>query len=131
MSTSTPDTVTETLQKETQRKTNLISQAFWPRARLVGELLYSEIIQVHTFSQAAALTYKTLFSLLPVFVLSLLLLSTISSAGGGTALDATLQQVVFKQLSLDKLQVTRTKPNPSTSPATADDDSDTQVTSAQ
>ncbi|MGN6368527.1 MAG: YhjD/YihY/BrkB family envelope integrity protein [Phycisphaerae bacterium] len=134
MSTTAPQsTVSDTLQKETQRKRRLIAKSWWPKARLVASVFYNEILHVRTFSQAAALTYKTLFSLLPIFVLSLLLLSTISSAGGGTALDATLEQFFFKQFSLDKLQVTRTQPA-STSSATdpaPDDEQPEQNISAQ
>ena len=117
--------VAESLQKERQKKKARIAGSLWPRARLVGEILFNEIMRDRTFSQAAALTYKTLFSLLPVFVLSLLVLSTISAgtvttpvdpatAGaatqsapvvGGTALDKTLEEMVFKQLSIDKLEL--------------------------
>jgi membrane protein len=96
--------VAESLQQERQKKKERIAGSLWPRARLVGEILFNEIMRDRTFSQAAALTYKTLFSLLPVFVLSLLVLSTISS-GDGTALDKTMEETVFKQLSIDKLEL--------------------------
>jgi membrane protein len=132
MSTTTPEeSVADTLQKETQRKRRLISESWWPRARLLGEVLYGEVSHTRTFSQAAALTYKTLFSLLPVIVLSLLLLSTISSAGGGTALDATLEQFLFKQFSLDKLQITRVDSSTTSPGPDADEDQPAQKVSAQ
>ena len=138
MPTTTPQpTVSDSLQKETQRKRNRIAHSWWPHARLVAEILYYEIDHTRTFSQAAALTYKTLFSLLPIFVLSLLLLSTISSAGGGTALDATLERFFFKEFSLDKLRVTRTDPTPADTAPDASDagggtgDKPTQTVSAE
>ncbi len=102
--TTASQTVAESLQRETQRKRSRIAQSLWPRARLCAEILYNQINHDRTFSQAAALTYKTLFSLLPICVLSLLILSSIST-GEGTALDATMQEMVFKQLNLDKFKV--------------------------
>ena len=131
MPNTTPQpTVSDSLQKETQRKRNRIARSWWPHARLLAEILYHEIDHTRTFSQAAALTYKTLFSLLPIFVLSLLLLSTISSAGGGTALDATLEQFFFKEFSLDKLRVSRTDPSPADTAPDASDDEPSQTVSA-
>ena len=53
-----------------------------PRMRLLGEVLYHQVDRDRVFMQAAALTYQTLFSLLPIFVLSLLMLSTISVGEG-------------------------------------------------
>jgi membrane protein len=102
--TSGIPSVVETLQARGQRKRQRIARFPWPRAWLCGEILFNEILRDRTFSQAAALTYKTLFSLLPVFVLSLLVLSVIS-AGDGSALDKTMQETVFKQLSIDKLEL--------------------------
>jgi membrane protein len=132
MSTTAPQpSVSDSLHQETERKRRLIARSWWPKARLLASIFYNEIVYVRTFSQAAALTYKTLFSLLPIFVLSLLLLSTISSAGGGTALDATLEQFFFKQFSLDKLQVARTHPAPTDTGPSTQENAPTEQTSVQ
>jgi membrane protein len=58
------------------------------------------------FTHAAALTYKTLFSLLPIFVLSLLVLSTISSGKGRDGLVSSVKGVLLDQLNANKLQIT-------------------------
>ncbi|HUO10134.1 MAG TPA: YihY/virulence factor BrkB family protein [Phycisphaerae bacterium] len=124
MSTTSPESLSDNLHKQSQRERRLDAQSRWPRTRLLAGILFNEVSHIRTFSQAAALTYKTLFSLLPIFVLSLLLLSTISSAGGGTALDATLERFFFRQFSLDKLQITRAE-NPATAYSPDSDDEDT------
>jgi membrane protein len=122
--------------QEARRKRRRIAASFWPRARLFVEVMRHRINEEETFEQAAAMTYKTLFSLIPVFVLSLLVLSAISTAPGrsrtatapapaaaapddpapqdparnaepdNTALDATVKRLVFEQLSLDKFPLT-------------------------
>jgi len=74
--------------------------------RLATQMLYLQLDRTRLFTQAAALTYKTLFSLLPVFVLSLLILSAISAGGGKNALDTTVQHTLFEQLGLDNLYLT-------------------------
>ena len=94
--------VTDKLIAERQRKRRLIRDSLWPRARLFAEILYDQINRDATFTQAAALTYKTLFSLLPIFVLSLLVLSMISAGSGENALDVTVKRVMFEQLSIDQ-----------------------------
>jgi len=97
--------VAQTLAAETRRKRRLIGSSLWPKARLFAEILYHQIDRDRTFTEASALTYKTLFSLLPIFVLSLLVLSSISAGGGKNALDRAVQQMIFQQLSLDTLPV--------------------------
>ena len=77
----------------------------WSSARLIFLVLKQRIVEEETFSQAAALTYKTLFSLLPIFVLALLILSAISTTGSKYALDAMVQKSLIKQLQLDKLPI--------------------------
>ena len=80
--------------------------AQWRRVRLIGEVLYHEIQRDNLFTQAAALTYKTLFSLLPVFVLALLILSKFSSGGGQNALDAKVKGMLYEQLQIEKMTMT-------------------------
>jgi YihY family inner membrane protein len=122
-------TVAEAMTQEARRKRRRIAASLWPRARLFVEVMRYRINEEETFEQAAAMTYKTLFSLIPVFVLSLLVLSAISASphrvrpstapaaeaadGGGhgveaenTALDATVKRLVFEQLSLDRFPLT-------------------------
>ena len=77
-----------------------------PRMRLLGEVLYHQVDRDRVFMQAAALTYQTLFSLLPIFVLSLLMLSTISVGEGRNSLANSVKRMLFEQLNMDKLQVT-------------------------
>ena len=71
--------------------------AVWPRLKLVGEVLYHQIERDRLFTQASALTYKTLFSLLPIFVLSLLILSTISKD------DFGFKQTIYEQFGIDNM----------------------------
>ena len=78
----------------------------WQTLRLLGQMSYFQLDRTRLFTQAAALTYKTLFSLLPVVVLSLLLLSLISAGGGGNALDAAVKHSLLEQLGLDRLYLT-------------------------
>jgi len=54
------------------------------------------MIADRTFSLASALTYKTLFSLIPIFVLSLLMLSSISAGEGSNALDVGVKKIMFE-----------------------------------
>lgn len=79
---------------------------FWQFLRILGQVFYHQLDRTRLFTQAAALTYKTLFSLLPIFVLSLLLLSLISTGGGNNALDATVKRSLFEQLGLNRLYLT-------------------------
>src|SRR4051812_22526613 len=95
--------VAEALAAETRRKRRLIGSSLWPKARLFAEILYHELYRDRTFTEASALTYKTLFSLIPVFVLSLLVLSSIPVSGGKNALDRVVKKMIFEQLSLDTL----------------------------
>jgi membrane protein len=78
----------------------------WQRLRLLAEVLYHQVDRDRVFMQAAALTYKTLFSLLPVIVLSLLMLSTISSGAGRDSLVGSVKRMLFEQLNADKMQIT-------------------------
>ena len=104
---SEPTTINESLLKESRKKQQRISGSFLPRARLLAEILYQQVDRDRVFTQAAALTYKTLFSLLPIFVLSLLILSTISlGEGGKNTLGASVKQMFFQQLNVDKLRIT-------------------------
>jgi membrane protein len=107
--TSASPGVAQTLAAETRRKRRLIGSSLWPKARLFAEILYHELWRDRTFTEASALTYKTLFSLVPIFVLTLLVLSTISAGGGGgagegkNALDRIVKKMIFEQLSLNTL----------------------------
>src|SRR3954466_5775707 len=105
MSTA-PETVADTIVQESRKKRLRIAGSLWPRARLIGEILYHQIDRDRLFTQSAALTYKTLFSLLPIFVLSLLVLSTISAGGGKNALDTAVKQMLFEQLAINDLKMT-------------------------
>jgi len=78
----------------------------WRRVRLLGEVLYHQVDRDRVFMQAAALTYKTLFSLLPIFVLSLLMVSAISSGAGRDSLVNSVKRTIFTQLNADTLQIT-------------------------
>jgi len=105
--------VAETLQADRREKRQTIQQSFWPRARLLAEILKQRLYDEDVMGTAAALTYKTLFSLLPVAVLALLILSAISppasatpaAAGATDRLDLVLQNMIFEQLQLNKLPV--------------------------
>src|ERR1043165_8346593 len=101
----TTESVTETIVEESRHKRRRIAASLWPRARLLGEILYHQLERDHVFTQAAALTYKTLFSLLPIFVLSLLILSTISSGGGKNALDTTVKNMLFEQMGVAQIPI--------------------------
>ncbi len=100
-----PETVAATLIEESRRKRKRIAGSLWPRARLTGEILYHQVGRDRLFMQASALTYKTLFSLLPIFVLSLLVLSMISAGNGKDALDATVKATLFEQLGIDRMTI--------------------------
>jgi membrane protein len=116
------DTVAESLVQESRQKRRRIAASLWPRARLVAEILYHQVERDHLFTQASALTYKTLFSLLPIFVLSLLVLSSISAEDGKNKLDAAVKQTLFEQIGINQLTVPDSdgKPllNPDGSPVT-------------
>jgi len=105
-----PASVTQSIVDDSRQKRRRIAASLWPRARLTGEILYHQVDRDRLFTQAAALTYKTLFSLLPIFVLSLLVLSTISAggsgAGGKSALDSAVKQMLFDQLAINELKMT-------------------------
>jgi YihY family inner membrane protein len=106
--TSTSETVAESFAKETRTRRKRIAGSLWPRARLVFEILYYEVERDHVFTQASALTYKTLFSLLPVFVLSLMILSIISAGNGNSKLEESIQNRVFDQMGLSSLTINTT-----------------------
>ena len=78
----------------------------WWRLRFLAQVLYTQLDRDRVFTHAAALTYTTLFSLLPIFLLSLLILSTISSGKGRDGLVLSVKRVLLEQLNADKLQVT-------------------------
>jgi uncharacterized BrkB/YihY/UPF0761 family membrane protein/DNA-binding IscR family transcriptional regulator len=107
--TSTSETVADTLVQRVRQRRRRIATSFWPRARLIGEILYHQIDRDRLFSQASALTYKTLFSLLPIFVLSLLILSTISAGDGKNALDNAVKRTLFEQMGIDRLTMKDSK----------------------
>jgi membrane protein len=98
----TTESVAESLVKESRLRRRRIAASWWPRARLTGEILWNQVERDRVFNLAAALTYKTLFSLLPIFVLSLLVLSTISAGGGKNALDNVVKEMLFQQMGLDR-----------------------------
>ena len=70
--------------RQKPRKRGLFVEKIWPALRMFGEILYYQIARDRTFTQAAAFTYKTLFSLVPIFVLSLLVLSRLPRAAART-----------------------------------------------
>ena len=115
---SASQSISDSIAQESQSKRRRIAHSLWPRARLVAEILYREIDRDRLFTQASALTYKTLFSLLPIFVLSLLILSTISTGGGKNALDAAVKQMLFEQLGIDKIPITDENGRPMIDPVT-------------
>lgn len=80
-------------------------RARWRKLKLIGEIVYHEMVEDRLFTQAAALTYKTLFSLLPVFVLSLLILSKISGVDG-VPLDKQFKNEIYSQLKIDTMTIT-------------------------
>jgi membrane protein len=82
------------------------SRPLLPRLRFLGEVLYHQMDRDRVFTHAAALTYKTLFSLLPIFVLSLLILSTLSSGKGRDSLVGSVKRVLLDQLNADQLRIT-------------------------
>ncbi|MCL2639410.1 MAG: YihY family inner membrane protein [Phycisphaerales bacterium] len=86
--------------------------SLWAKLRLFIGILYNQMNVDHTFSLASALTYKTLFSLIPIFVLSLLMLSSINVGEGSNALDAAVRKIMFEQLTLDKFPLTDQKGHP-------------------
>src|SRR5690348_12919328 len=98
-----PPSIPHTPAPDTTPKRRLSRLSLWPQARLFAEILYHQLNANTTFSLASALTYKTLFSLIPVLVLSLLVLSSISTTSGSSALDASVQRILFEQLTLDKI----------------------------
>ena len=77
-----------------------------PRVGFLGAVVYHQMDRDRVFTHAAALTYKTLFSLVPVIVLSLLLVSTISGGKGRDSLVNTVKRALLEQLDADKLQIT-------------------------
>lgn len=73
------------------------------------KVLHHRIKEERTFEQAAALTYHTLFSLLPTVVLVLLVISMISgvrSASGSATIAESVQQFLVRQLALDQVHMT-------------------------
>ena len=108
---SKPDGITQAVQQEAKRKRKMISESWWPRGWLACLIMYQHVDRERTFGEAAALTYKTLFSLIPIFVLALLVLSAISSQSN---LDATVQKMLFEQLQLDKMPMLDASGNPAT-----------------
>lgn len=103
--TTTSERVAESLAQETRTKRRRIAASLWPRARLFFEIFYHEVERDHVFTQASALTYKTLFSLLPVFVLSLMILSMISTGDGKSAFEKKIQETLFQQMGLSSLTI--------------------------
>lgn len=75
------------------------------RLKILARIIYSRVHDLDTFQQAAALSYHTLFSLLPVFVLIVLVLSMISGGSEG-GIDKQVQNFIFQQFQLDALTIT-------------------------
>jgi len=92
--------VSENWKRETQQRRRRIAKSLWPRGLLIFNILKQRFDEEETFEQAAALAYKTLFSLLPILVLALLVLGAISSQN---KLDRVVQSKLFEQLQLDKM----------------------------
>jgi membrane protein len=82
------------------------SRPLLPRLRFLADVLYHQMDRDRVFTHAAALTYKTLFSLLPIIVLSLLVLSTISSGKGRETIVNSVKRVLLEQLNAGRLQIT-------------------------
>lgn len=72
------------------------------------KILLARIKEEETFEQSAALTYHTLFSLLPTVVLVLLVISMISGARGasGSTIAESVQGFLVRQLALDQVHMT-------------------------
>ncbi len=111
-----PSPVAEAATKSVRKKRRLVASSWWPRARLFVEIMRHRIDEEETFEQAAALTYKTLFSLIPVFVLSLLVLSAISASPADRKPPAPAPMV----RAPDDVAPPPAVPDPSTRPADVD-----------
>jgi len=74
--------------------------------RLFVTLLYERHAEDNTLQLAAALAYNTLFSLLPTFVLVLLVVSILSSASNN--LRTEVESFVFNQLGLNNITISTT-----------------------
>ncbi len=85
--------------------------------RTAAQVFYYQLERTRLFTQAAALTYKTLFSLLPIFVLSVLILSAISLGDGNKSLDVTVRQSLFEEMGLNQLYLTDNNGNTLTDPS--------------
>ncbi len=72
----------------------------WPR--LLTKIILKRMDDDGMFQQAAALAYSTLFSLLPTFVIALLVTSLIGGSGH------QFQNFVLKQLGLNEIQIIST-----------------------
>jgi membrane protein len=71
------------------------------------KLLRKRIWSGEAFDEAAALAYHTLFSLLPIFILVMLILSLVSSRREGeTSLEEQVQHFLFSQFNIDTLSAT-------------------------
>lgn len=73
------------------------------RIRLFMQLLRNRVSEDELFTQAAALAYNTLFSLLPLLVLALLVISMISGKSGD--LGSQTQTWLLQQFGLNQIQV--------------------------
>jgi membrane protein len=76
------------------------------RTILLGGVLYQQYYRDRLPTQAAALTYNTLFALLPIFVISLLIVTVISAGNPHDSLVSSLKSALFAQLNADKFQIT-------------------------
>ncbi len=75
--------------------------------RLLCRILIKRLNEDGTFQQAAALAYNTLFSLLPIFVIALLITSIIGGSGR-VSMGHQMQDFIFKQLGLNEIKIVDT-----------------------
>ena len=71
---------------------------------LFAKILYQRMLDDATFQQAAALAYNTLFSLLPIFVIALLITSLIGGRGENS-MGRQVEGFIFKQLGLNEIRI--------------------------
>jgi membrane protein len=72
--------------------------------RVLVRVIIKRMTDDGTFQQAAALAYNTLFSLLPIFVIALLITSIIGGSGK-QSMGHQVQGFIFQQLGIDQIKI--------------------------
>jgi len=80
------------------------AKGLWDRLRLLGRIILQRLNDDGTFQQAAALAYNTLFSLLPTFVL-ILLITSLVGGGGAQGSGHQVQNFFFQQFGLNEIKI--------------------------